>query len=257
MANMGVELIGFLLSICGLVMTIVACSLPEWKTNDMEGEVIESIRRSSGLWSKCTFYNTGNWQCDQYDKFFLGLPAPLQTARAGVCIALVFQGLAALAAFVGMDCTNLLPSDIPEIGGGNPLKKKIMMAVGILNVISGVILCVGVSFYASTVLEEYHGLNMNMGGPRLSQGQMGGGERYIYGKCLFIGWVAMILDIAAGAIMICGACGSNMVGDASYHYGTAGTNNRLMSNQFQPTLENIVQSGLPKSYGGAKDQQYI
>ena len=54
MANMGVELIGFLLSMCGLVMTIVACSLPEWKTNDMEGEVIESIRRSSGLWSKVT-----------------------------------------------------------------------------------------------------------------------------------------------------------------------------------------------------------
>ena len=53
-----------------------------------------------------------------------------------------------------------------------------MMAVGILNVISGVILCVGVSYYASTVLEEYHGLNINMGGPRLSQSQMGGGERF-------------------------------------------------------------------------------
>ena len=124
MASSFVQLFGYLVSLIGMILTIVICARPNWRVNDLDGEVIESIRRSSGLWSRvsisfvenilkilqCTYYNTGNWQCDQYDTFFLGLPAPLQVARACVCIALAFQGIASLAAFAGMECTNLIPS---------------------------------------------------------------------------------------------------------------------------------------------------
>lgn len=234
-------------------MTIVICGLPEWRTNDVEGEVIESIKRSSGLWSRCTFYNTGNWQCDQYDTFFLGLPTPLQMARAATCIALAFQGLGTLAAFVGMDCTSLIPSNTMD-NEPNPIKKKIMMVVGGFNIFAGVILCIGVSYYASHVLDEYNGMSglAQMGGRGLAPQRSSTGERYVYGQCLFIGWAAMLLDLAAGAIMICGSCGSATVGTESM-YGTG----RLMSNQFQPSLENIVQSGLPHKGYAAKDQQYI
>ena len=52
--------------------------MPFWRRNDLEGEVLESIRRSSGLWTKCTYLSTGNWNCDAYDRFFIGLPAALQ-----------------------------------------------------------------------------------------------------------------------------------------------------------------------------------
>jgi len=44
------------------------------------GEVIESIFRTSGLWSRCTHQTTGLWSCDDYDAFFLGLPVPLQVS---------------------------------------------------------------------------------------------------------------------------------------------------------------------------------
>ena len=55
MANPCLELLGFIFSTVGLVMTVVICALPEWRTNDVEGEVIESIKRSSGLWSRVSF----------------------------------------------------------------------------------------------------------------------------------------------------------------------------------------------------------
>ena len=40
--------------------------------------------------------SSGHWQCDQYDQFFLGLPAPLQCARACVCMALALQVISLL-----------------------------------------------------------------------------------------------------------------------------------------------------------------
>lgn len=260
MGNCFVELIGFVLSIVGLIMTICICAMPEWKTNDVEGEVIESIKRTQGLWSKCTFYNTGNWQCDQYDTFFLGLSAPLQTGRATVCIALVFQGLATLAAFAGMECTVLIPSYQGMPAENRRIKKKIMIVVGALNIFCGVVLCVGVSYYAATVLEEYHGNGMmSMSGSSRSQVSIRAGERFIYGECLFIGWGAMIIDIAAGAIIVCGSCGENSVGYSDEGFSTMG-NRGLMGAQYNQgaMVNDIVNSQMPRINNHYNDdKQYV
>ena len=43
-----------------------------------KGEVIETIQRYNGLWTRCTGQATGIWTCDAYDSFFLGLPIALQ-----------------------------------------------------------------------------------------------------------------------------------------------------------------------------------
>ena len=34
-----------------------------------------------GLWIKCTMFMTGNWDCDDYDRIILGLPARLQAGN--------------------------------------------------------------------------------------------------------------------------------------------------------------------------------
>ena len=91
MANGFIQLVAFVLMMAAAVMTICICVSPEWKTNDTQGEVIETIRRSQGLWISCMTMSSGHWQCDQYDQFFLGLPAPLQCARACVCMAMALQ----------------------------------------------------------------------------------------------------------------------------------------------------------------------
>jgi len=153
------------------------------------------------------------------------------------------------------------PANILSLDGVNrAVKKKIMIIVGALNIFSGVVLCVGVSFYASTVLEEYNGLNglVNRGGMRgMSTSNRGAtGERYVYGQCLFIGWGAMIIDIAAGAIMLCGSCGSSSsVGTESF----MGTQGRLMSNQYPASnIENIVHNGFQQSKKSQfNDQEYL
>jgi len=226
MASSFVQLFGYMVSLIGMILTIIICARPNWRVNDLDGEVIESIRRSSGLWSRCTYYNTGNWQCDQYDTFFLGLPAPLQVARACVCIALAFQGIASLAAFAGMECTNLIPSyETADPEGENAaVKRKIMLGVGGCVVFAGVSLCVGVSYYAATVLQEYNGTNMMRmssmsGGMRGSNTQLQVGERYIYGYCTYLGWMAMIVNWIGGGIIICASCQSSSIGDGSM-YGT-------------------------------------
>ena len=52
MASSFVQLFGYLVSLAGMILTIVICARPNWRVNDLDGEVIESIRRSSGLWSR-------------------------------------------------------------------------------------------------------------------------------------------------------------------------------------------------------------
>lgn len=52
MASSFVQLFGYLVSLVGMILTIVICARPNWRVNDLDGEVIESIRRSSGLWSR-------------------------------------------------------------------------------------------------------------------------------------------------------------------------------------------------------------
>ena len=63
-----------------------------------------------------------------------------------------------LISIAGLDCTNLIstyPEDDPEEMHKN-LKRKIMLAVGGINVFCGTLLAVGVSYYGATVLEEFY-----------------------------------------------------------------------------------------------------
>ena len=60
--------------------------------------------------------------------------------------------------FAGLDCTNLIstyPEDDPE-EINKALKKKLMIAVGAVNVVCAVLLAVGVSYFAATVLQEFY-----------------------------------------------------------------------------------------------------
>ena len=62
----GVKFAGFGLAWLSLGLTITCIALPDWRVNDVEGEVVELIKRTQGLWVKCAFFPTGNWQCEDY-----------------------------------------------------------------------------------------------------------------------------------------------------------------------------------------------
>merc|ERR1711981_1539938 len=89
--NESLKFLGFFLSFISLGLTIATIALPDWRINDVEGEVVELIKRTQGLWVKCAFFPTGNWQCEDYDRFFIALPAAITGARVFSVIALVMQ----------------------------------------------------------------------------------------------------------------------------------------------------------------------
>lgn len=207
MANGSLQVVGLFTSILCFALMLCVCILPYWRRNDLEGEVLESIRRSSGLWTKCTFLATGNWNCDAYDRFFIGLPAALQAARALTIIGILFNIIGTLSAVVGLDCTTIA-ADQPSS------KYRCILIAGVLICISGLCIGIAVSWFAANVLYDYHnpmgsqpyiGANRAGGYGGSKYGGMGGnnGDRFVYGECLFLGWAAMILSFLTGILFCC------------------------------------------------------
>jgi len=206
MANGAMQVISLLLTILCFKLILLCCILPYWRRNDLEGEVIESIRRSSGLWTKCTFLATGNWNCDAYDRFFIGLPAALQAARALTIISLIFNLVGICTSIIGLDCTTVA-ADQPRT------KHRCIMIAGGFVCVSGLCIGIAVSWFAANVLYDYH--NPMSQSPYVGSGRQGSyagyssnGDRYVYGECLFLGWVAMILSFLTAVIFCCNSYNS-------------------------------------------------
>lgn len=190
MANGVLQLIGFTLSTVGFLCTLITTFLPEWRRNDPAGEVLESIIRHQGIWVRCISYPTGQWQCDDYDSFFLGLPIQLQTARGLSVTSCLLGFIAFVVCLLGMQCTNCLE--------GNPrLKSIVSMGGAICFALSGIGIGSAVSYYAHQVLSEYNRDSL------LFQDDLG--QRFIYGSSLFIGWAAMSITLLGSFMLGCGS----------------------------------------------------
>jgi len=61
--------------------------------------------------------------------------------------------------------------------------------------ISGVLTCVCVSWYAAEVVREYYS-------PYYQTQKL----RYTLGACLYVGWVASVFSLIAGGLMACCSC---------------------------------------------------
>lgn len=68
MANKGLQLLGFTLSLLGLIGLIAGTILPQWKMSAYVGDnIITAIAMYQGLWMSCAFQSTGQMQCKVYD----------------------------------------------------------------------------------------------------------------------------------------------------------------------------------------------
>ncbi|CAK8692963.1 claudin-1-like [Clavelina lepadiformis] len=192
MVNGCLQVTGFFLGMLGLITSAVTCFLPNWRKSDVQDEVIELQFRTTGLWVKCSFQNTGLYTCDAYDTLFLGLPTDLQASRA-LCVLSIILGIGAtIICSVGLDCTN--------VSTGNPrLKARMVLCAGVLHVIGGIMVGAAVSWTANRVMQEYY-----------NQGFVGViGTRYIYGEALFVGWASMALSVICGLILCCSSWNSD------------------------------------------------
>ncbi|XP_039269113.1 claudin-7-like [Styela clava] len=184
------QLIGFIMNSVGLICVLVTTFVPEWRRNDPAGEVLESIVRHQGIWVRCIAYPTGQWQCDDYDAFFLGLPMQLQVARGLSVTACILGFMGFIVSLVGMQCTNCFE--------GNPrMKARTSMVGAIAFGLSGISIGAAVSFYAHQVLSEY---NRDI---LLFRDDIG--QRFIYGVCLFVGWASIAILVLGALVSGCGS----------------------------------------------------
>lgn len=68
MANSGIQLLGFFLSLIGIIALIIGTVLPQWKMSAYIGDnIITAVAMYQGLWMSCAFQSTGQLQCKIYD----------------------------------------------------------------------------------------------------------------------------------------------------------------------------------------------
>ena len=68
MANSGLQILGFALSMLGLIGLIIGTILPQWKMSAYVGDnIITAVAMYQGLWMSCAFQSTGQIQCKVYD----------------------------------------------------------------------------------------------------------------------------------------------------------------------------------------------
>jgi len=192
MANSGLQIVAYFLNVIGFVLTILATVIPMWKRDDPYGKQIETNQKYIGLWYECDRIGA-LWNCEKEKRFFLTLATEVQLAKGTMITASVLSLIAALLGIVGLECTKIGESS----HGEESIKGKIGIVSGGLIVLSGLLVAIGINYYAVTVYQNFDGSMM----------RPDNGIHYIYGPCLIIGWVDMVVKILAGAAMIMGSLG--------------------------------------------------
>ncbi|KAF1647462.1 Claudin-14, partial [Aptenodytes patagonicus] len=181
MASSAVQLLGFSLSLLGLIGTLIATILPHWwRTAHVGTNIITAVAYMKGLWMECVWHSTGIYQC-QVHRSQLALPRDLQAARAMMVISCVLSALACVIAVIGMKCT--------QCAKGTSAKASIAVSGGIVFILAGLICLVPVSWTTNDVVTEFYN-------PMLPSGM-----KYEIGQALYLGFVSASLTILGGALL--------------------------------------------------------
>ncbi|CAB1316167.1 unnamed protein product [Coregonus sp. 'balchen'] len=182
MANSGLQILGFALSLLGLIGLVVGTILPQWKMSAYVGDnIITAVSMYQGLWMSCAFQSTGQMQCKVYDSI-LQLDSALQATRALMIVGIIVTVAGLGVATMGMKCTNC--------GGDDKTKKsRITMTGGIVLLIGSLCATIACSWFANNIIKEFY----NPFAPVNS--------KYEFGLAIFIAWAGAFLDIIGGAML--------------------------------------------------------
>ncbi|NWS26369.1 CLD14 protein, partial [Polioptila caerulea] len=185
MASWALELLGFSLSLLGLIGTLITTILPHWWRSAHVGpNIITAVAYVRGLWMECVWHSTGVYQC-QAHRSQLALPADLRAARAMMVISCLLAVLAAGAAVVGMRCT--------RCAEGSPAKAAVAGSGGAGFVVAGLLCLVPVSWSTNDVVMDFYD-------PTLPAG-----VKYEIGQALYLGFASAALSVLGGALL-CASC---------------------------------------------------
>ncbi|XP_071199437.1 claudin-4-like [Salvelinus alpinus] len=174
---MGMEIVGIVLGVIGLITTIVVCALPTW----METAFIAAnfvVEVFDGLWMSCVKRNTSQIQCEVYDSMpSSAWSSNLQATRAMTIMAIILGILGVMVSMVGHKTTNYIKGKI----------SKLIIITGILFILAGILILIAVSWKAGAILSG-------------SSNELTGEKREL-GGALYFGWGAAAFLLIGGAIL--------------------------------------------------------
>ncbi|KAM9500261.1 claudin-7-A [Clarias gariepinus] len=192
MPNSGVQLLGFSLSLVGVMGLIIGTVLPQWKMSAHVGDsIITAVATYQGLWMSCAFQSTGQLQCKIYDSV-LQLDSSLQATRALMIVSIIVSIAGLGVACVGMKCTTC--------GGDNKVRKaRTAMTGGIILLIGALSAVVACSWFAHNVIRAFYNPFTPVN------------TKFEFGAAIFIAWAGSFLDVLGGALLAASCSQSKQV----------------------------------------------
>ncbi|XP_039193850.1 claudin-7 [Crotalus tigris] len=184
MANSGLQLLGFVLALLGLIAHLTATILPQWRVSSFaDGSIITAQSFYMGLWMDCVWQSTGQLQCKVYDSM-LSLGAYLQATRALMVISIVLGVMGIGIATMGMKCTHC--------GDDNKTTKaRIAMTGGIVFLVAGLCSLVACSWSANQIVQDFYNAYSPVN------------KKYEIGPSIFLGWAGAALSLIGGGLLSC------------------------------------------------------
>ncbi|XP_056140810.1 claudin-7-B [Lampris incognitus] len=182
MANAGLQILGFALSLLGLIGLIIGTILPQWKMSAYVGDnIITAVAMYQGLWMSCAFQSTGQIQCKVYDSI-LQLDGALQATRALMIVSIIVTVAGLGAASMGMKCTNC--------GGDDKTRKsRIAMAGGVILLIGSLCAIIACGWFTHNIVKDFYNPFTPVN------------TKYEFGSAIFIAWAGAFLDVFGGCML--------------------------------------------------------
>ncbi|XP_038831391.1 claudin-7-A [Salvelinus namaycush] len=182
MANSGIQLLGFALSLVGVIALIVGTILPQWKMSAYIGDnIITAVAMYQGLWMSCAFQSTGQLQCKIYDSI-LQLDGALQATRALIIVGIIVSIAGLGVATMGMKCTTC--------GGNRKVwKSRTAMTGGIILLVGALCALVACSWFAHNLIRAFYNPYTPVN------------TKFEFGAAIFIAWGGSFLDLLGGAML--------------------------------------------------------
>ncbi|XP_078402055.1 claudin-10-like [Cetorhinus maximus] len=174
MANVRLQILGFIFGIVGLGFVLVATMSKEWKITSRATSMITATWVFQGLWTNCAGNALGSVQCRDHLTLFK-LAAYIQVSRALMITSICLGFFGSIFALMGMECTN--------IGGSERSKAKVAFCAGVMYILAGLAPLVACSWYAHHIILEHYDPLM---------------PKYELGTALFSGWAGAILYLLGG-----------------------------------------------------------
>ncbi|KAK1800716.1 hypothetical protein P4O66_005909 [Electrophorus voltai] len=182
MANKSLQLLGFVLSLLGVVGLLAGTIMPQWQMSAYVGDnIITAVAMYQGLWMSCAYQSTGQMQCKVYDSM-LQLNSALQATRALMVVSLLLSFAGLGVATMGMKCTNCGSADKTK-------RSRISITGGIIILVGALCAIIACSWISQQVIRDFYSPLTPVN------------TKYEFGAAIFVAWAGAFLDVIGGGLL--------------------------------------------------------